>query len=116
MNGEYVRIINSSSYDVELGGWRVRDSGARGYVARGYVFPAGARVRRGGSVYLHVGSGTPTATRFYLGADPAGLRQRHAVTHVCRDGGYLCDPQANLRAWHQYPCRYGWLLAGPEQD
>ncbi len=55
-NGEYIKVVNASSFDVSLAGWRVRDSAPRGYKQRGYVFPAGAKVKAGSAVYVHPGS------------------------------------------------------------
>ncbi len=106
LNGEYIKVTNRSSFDVPLAGWRVRDSAARGYRQRGFVFPAGATVRAGAAVYLHVGYGANTSTRFYWRqSSPVFDNVTSSPTHM-GDGGYLFDPQGDLRAWHQYPCRY----------
>ena len=105
-NGEWIRVTNHSSYDVSLAGWRVRDSAARGYKHRGFVFPSGARVKAGGSVYVHPGHGTNTSTHYYWRiGDPIFENPTGSPTYV-GDGGYLFDPQGDLRAWQMYPCRY----------
>lgn len=59
LNGEWVRITNSTPATVELKGWTIRD--AAGHV---YTFSSTYRVGAGGSAYLHTGKATarPTAT------------------------------------------------------
>jgi micrococcal nuclease len=105
-NGEYIKVSNHSPYAVDLSGWRVRDSAARGYKQHGFVFSRGTRLPAGGAVFVHPGSGRDTATHLHwrLGA-PIFENATGAPTYM-GDGGYLFDPQGDLRAWQQYPCRY----------
>ena len=99
LNGEWFRIGNPSAAAVAVGGWWVRDSGLRRY-----TLPAGTVVPARGAVFVHIGKGRNTATHKYWGltgpiftnVDPAG--------HGFGDGGYLFDPQGDLRAWMIYPC------------
>lgn len=107
VNGEWIKVENHSGYDVPLAGWRVRDSAARGYLQRGYVFPSGAKVRAGSAVYVHVGKGSNTGTRFYWGLSAPIFENATSSPTYMGDGGYLFDPQGDMRAWRMYPCRYG---------
>jgi hypothetical protein len=102
LNGEYIKVSNQSPYAVDLSGWWVRDSAGRGYNQRGFVFPAGTRVHGGGAVHVHAGFGTNTSTHVYwrLGS-PIFENATGAPTYL-GDGGYLFDPQGDLRAWQQY--------------
>ncbi|GAA3340628.1 hypothetical protein GCM10020358_28940 [Amorphoplanes nipponensis] len=99
LNGEWVRVDNPSDAALPVAGWWVRDS-----ALRRYTFPAGTVVPPRGAVYVHAGSGTPTATHLYWGQpgpvfdNPSFDQQAHG------DGAYLFDPQGDLRAWMLYPC------------
>ena len=102
-DGEYVEVSNHSTATVDLSGWWVRDSAARGYKQHGFVFPQGTRVPAGGAVRVHPGSGRNTATELYWGLSiPIFENATGAPTYI-GDGGYLFDPQGDLRAWQQYP-------------
>ncbi|GGN71708.1 hypothetical protein GCM10010112_39280 [Actinoplanes lobatus] len=100
LNGEWIRIGNPSARDVPLGGWWVRDSGLRRY-----TFAAGTVAPAGGAVYVHVGKGTDTATHKYWGLTAPVFSNILPALHVNGDGGYLFDPQGDLRSWMIYPCR-----------
>ncbi len=102
VNGEYVKITNNGSVTVPLGGWRVRDSALRGYLGRGYVFPSSAKLGAGRSLYLHVGRGSNSTSHFYWGLDRPIFENASGSPKYSGDGGYLFDPQGDLRAWHQY--------------
>lgn len=106
VNGEWFRIANDSAYAVPLGGWRVRDSAYRGTLARGYVLPSSAKVPARGYLIVHVGKGTNTGTRLYWGQSAPVFENSTSSPKYIGDGGYLFDPQGDLRAWQQYPCRY----------
>jgi endonuclease YncB( thermonuclease family) len=93
--GEWVRIRNFAPSPVALGGWWVRDSGLRRY-----VFPHGTVLPANGAITLHVGSGTNRGTDLFW--------RLHTLVFEdppLGDGGYLFDPQGDLRAWMTYPCR-----------
>ncbi len=100
VNGEWVHLRNESTRDLSLAGWYFRDS-----YNRQFVFPAGTVVRGGGSVTLHMGRGTNTATTFYWGLSAPVLRNVN-VARGQGDGGYLFDPHGDARAWMIYPCAY----------
>jgi endonuclease YncB( thermonuclease family) len=106
VNGEWIRIANDSSYAVPIGGWWVRDSAYRGTLSHGYVFPSTAKVPARGSVVVYVGKGTRTSTKFYWGNSEPIFENATGYPKYIGDGGYLFDPQGDMRAWQQYPCRY----------
>ncbi|UQU67924.1 lamin tail domain-containing protein [Couchioplanes caeruleus] len=98
LNGEWVRIDNGSGTAVALGGWWVRDS-----ALRRYTFRAGTAVPAHGSVFVHVGKGTDTATHKYWGQTAPVFDNPTGDEQALGDGGYLFDPRGDLRAWMQYP-------------
>ena len=93
-NGEYAVIKNSGTQPLSIAGWRFRDSSLRWT-----TFPSGAKIPAKGSVRVHVGKGTNTASTFFWGLNSPAFENSG-------DGGYLFDPQGDLRAWLIYPCRY----------
>lgn len=99
VNGEWVRVHNASATTVALGGWWVRDS-----ALRRYTFPVGTVVPAGGSVYVHVGVGSATATHKYWGLSAPVFANPTFDAKAIGDGGYLFDPRGDLRAWMLYPC------------
>ncbi|MEV6300045.1 lamin tail domain-containing protein [Actinoplanes sp. NPDC051861] len=98
LNGEWFQITNPSASAVSLAGWWVRDSGLRRY-----TFPAGTVVPADGAVYVHVGKGSATATDHYWGLTQPIFTNVDPAAHAYGDGGYLFDPQGDLRAWMIYP-------------
>ncbi len=96
VNGEWFEITNASGAAVPIGGWWVRDSHLRRY-----TFPAGAVVPAGGRVRVHVGSGSPDGTRFYWGLSTPAFENTDSAPGT-GDGGYLFDPDGDLRAWDIY--------------
>ena len=105
LNGEWVDIRNPGPTDVPLAGWWLRDSWLI-YNARhvpGYEFPADAVVPAHGSLRLYVGCGTNTPQRQYWCQDSA-VFENADFRRNSGDGGYLFDPQGDLRASSIYPC------------
>jgi micrococcal nuclease len=96
VNGEWIEVRNlDTARAVRVGGWRVKDSDLKQY-----VLPSWASVPAGGSIFVHVGRGRAHGTDFFWGFS-------HALfDDAIGDGGYLFDPQGDLRAWDIYPCRY----------
>lgn len=101
VNGEYMKITNYSSTTLSLGGWWVRDS-----ALRRYTFPSTARVKPGGSIYVHPGRGRNTSTHLYWGLSAAIFEDVTSSPSYLGDGGYLFDPNGDLRRWRMYPCRW----------
>jgi endonuclease YncB( thermonuclease family) len=98
LNGEWFRIDNASAAAVPLAGWWVRDSGRRQY-----TLPKGTVVAAHGSLYVHVGKGTATATHKYWGMTAPVFDNPTSDAKAIGDGGYLFDAQGDLRAWMLYP-------------
>jgi hypothetical protein len=73
----------------------------------GFVFPAWAQVPAGGELTLRVGCGPndPAAPGELHWCRPAPIFENvvNGPTHL-GDGGYLFDPQGDLRASFTYPC------------
>ncbi len=111
VNGEYVKITNRGTATVNLAGWWVRDSatrpnGTKEETRRGYIFPRGATVRAGASVYVNVGRAPSSrpAGHYYYGLSAPIFENVTTKPSYLGDGGYLFDPQGDLRGWEQYPC------------
>ncbi|MBO3741261.1 lamin tail domain-containing protein [Actinoplanes flavus] len=98
LNGEWFQVHNPSTTAVPIAGWWVRDSGLRRY-----TFPAGTVVPAGGDVWVHVGKGENTADHKYWGLTKPILSNADPARHSVGDGGYLFDPQGDLRGWMIYP-------------
>lgn len=99
LNGEYVRIRNTGTKTVHLGGWSLRDSFPRPL----YHFVRGTKVPPGKTLFLHVGSGADRPLRKYWGLKHPRFRNA-ARRGAMGDGAYLYDPHGDLRFWHTYPC------------
>ncbi len=104
LNGEWVKIKNVGSTDLPIGGWWFRDS----FLIR-YTFPARAVIPAGRSIRLYVGSrpsrDTNTTTHFYWGRT-SPIFDNVRSGRGMGDGGYLFDPDGDLRLAMMYPCRY----------
>ncbi len=105
INGEFFRIVNRGSTAVNLANWWVRDSAMRGTKDYpGYRFPDGTVVGARSSLIVRVGAGTDTATTKYWGLREPIFENVTSAPSYMGDGGYLFDPQGDLRAWQMYPC------------
>jgi endonuclease YncB( thermonuclease family) len=105
-NGEWVDIRNGGTRPLSLGGWWFRDSWLKYDAHRrpGYGFPAGTVVPAGGSIRLHMGRGQNTATEFHWGQHTDVFENVSTDRRHLGDGGYLFDPQGDLRASQIYAC------------
>jgi endonuclease YncB( thermonuclease family) len=102
VNGEFIRITNADTVNaVSLAGWWARDS-----FLRKYVFPANTVVPAGGSIQLRVGKGRSNASIFFW-RQGAPVFENAQLSKGIGDGGYLFDPEGDLRFWRVYPCRVG---------
>jgi hypothetical protein len=92
VDGEWADIRNPGPRPLRLGGWRFRDS-----ALRSYAFPASATVPAGGSLRLRMGCGPGSARVLHW-------CQKASVFENAGDGGYLFDPQGDVRASFLFPC------------
>lgn len=100
---ESVTTRNLRGEPVDLAGWWLRDSGMQGGpLAHGYSFPAGTVVPAGGSIVLHVGKGTNGGGHYHWGLTKPVFDNPSEGPQWVADGGYLFDPNGNLRAAQQY--------------
>jgi endonuclease YncB( thermonuclease family) len=99
VNGEFVKIQNQGTTAVALAHWWVRDS-----MLRRFTFPAGTVLEPGHTVTVHVGHGTDSAETFYWGLGEPAFENADGDGRNLGDGGYLFDPQGDLRAAMVYPC------------
>jgi len=101
LNGEYVTVRNlDPERTLDLSNWWVRDSGLRRY-----TFAPGTVVGPGGHITVHAGSGTDTPTDRYWSLRRPPFDNASNGPSAIGDGGYLFDPQGDLRASMIYPCR-----------
>ncbi len=105
LNGEWVRIRNTGTTDVNIGGWWLRDALKSISPNPAYRFPAGTTIRAGSHLTLHVGSGTNTSSTLYWN-QTGPVFNNVDYRRWQGEGAYLFDPQGDLRAWMTYPCRY----------
>ena len=118
LNGEYVDIRNGGARPLSLAGWFFRDSFLRydrGRRTPGFAFPPSAVVPAGGSLRLRMGCGTNTARELHWCLDGTAFENVTGGPRHVGDGGYLFDPQRDLRASFLYPClaRLRRLRRGP---
>jgi endonuclease YncB( thermonuclease family) len=93
VNGEWIRVHNRSGQDVRLGGWWVRDS-----ALRRFTFPASAVAPAGGSVTVEIGRGGASGSVFHWGLPEPVFENPAGDGRGIGDGGYLFDPDGDLRA------------------
>ena len=106
-NGEWVRIHNNDPANaISLKGWTLRDSDLRGQkMQSGYRFPSSTVVPAGGSITVHLGSGTDSGDTLYWGEDKVIFDNATSDKKQMGDGAYLFDGDSEMRAHLQYPCR-----------
>ncbi|HEU4657920.1 MAG TPA: lamin tail domain-containing protein [Capillimicrobium sp.] len=98
--GEWVAIKNADPVaPIDLSGWWVRDSSLHRF-----TFTPGSIVAPGETVKVYVGPKDDGSLSFgvrkplFENADTGGRARG--------DGAYVFDPDGDLRAWQQYPCRF----------
>jgi endonuclease YncB( thermonuclease family) len=92
IDGEWADVRNAGSRPLSLKGWRFRDS-----ALRSYAFPASASVPAHGAIRLRMGCGSDTSSVLHW-------CQKASVFENAGDGGYLYDPDGDVRASFLYPC------------
>jgi endonuclease YncB( thermonuclease family) len=103
VNGEWIRIKNLDTVNpLPLGGWWVRDSDLRRY-----VFPAGEVVPPNSTATVYVGQGIDSLPgSLYWNRRSPIFDNPSSTGKGYGDGAYLFDPDGDIRAHMQYPCRW----------
>ena len=96
-NGEWIRVHNRSDRDVSLAGWSVRDS-----ALRRFVFPAWATAAANSRVTVRVGRGEARGNVFHWGMGEPVFENATGDGRNVGDGGYLFDPDGDIRAFEMY--------------
>ncbi|CAN5704238.1 hypothetical protein BH24ACT14_BH24ACT14_05890 [soil metagenome] len=100
VNGEWVKIHNRGTTRLDLSGWWLRD-----YSLKSYPFPAGVTVEPGKTLTVHMGVGSSTPTRRYLGRSTVMFRNPDPASGAIGDAVYLFDPDGDMRKHFTYPCK-----------
>jgi endonuclease YncB( thermonuclease family) len=101
VNGEWAKIKNlDTTREISLRGWWFRDSHHRRY-----SFPAWAKIPAGETITVRMGRGSSAGSQFFWGLGKPVFENASEDRRAMGDGGYLFDPQGDLRAWMTYPCR-----------
>ncbi|HEY8584418.1 MAG TPA: lamin tail domain-containing protein, partial [Capillimicrobium sp.] len=102
-DGEWVAIKNLDPVSaVDLSGWHVRDSSLHRF-----TFTPGSIVGPGEVAKVYVGPRPDGSLSF--GLRKPLFENADASGRLRGDGAYLVDPDGDLRAWSQYPCRVACL-------
>jgi len=106
-NGEWVRIHNNDPVNpISLKGWTLRDSDLRGVkMHNGYEFTSDTVIPATGSITVHVGRGNDHDGIYYWDQDKVVFDNATNDKMQMGDGAYLFDPDSEMRAHVQYPCR-----------
>ena len=112
VNGEWVRIRNTSNRKVSLRGWWLRDSYLRGSLkgrkkGRGFQFPKNASIAPNSAIMVHAGKGRNSRKTFHWGLSDPPFENATADRVRAGDGVYLFDPNGDIRSFVQWPCRLG---------
>ena len=99
INGEWIKVQNRGTAALALGGWWVRDA-----QFRRFRFPPGTVLAPGATVTVFASRGSASAGRFFWGLAIPPF-QNPGDSRRLGDGGFLFDPQGDLRAAMLYPCR-----------
>ena len=109
VNGEWIKITNAGSRVANISGWVMRDSALRETHSataplRQYRFPSGTTILPQRAIYLHVGRGAISGSRYYWNQSDAIFENWENNGRNLGDGAYLFDPHGDIRAHHTYPC------------
>lgn len=100
VNGEWVKIQNGGTTTLDLSDWWLRD-----YTLKRYPFPPGTTVAPGETLTTHVGTGSNTPLRRYLGRSTAMFLNPDPSAGAIGDAIYLIDPDGDVRKHFSYPCK-----------
>jgi hypothetical protein len=94
-NGEWVKIRNTGTQDVNMSGWRLYDDAYKYGTAPDhiFIFPSGFILKAGQSVTVYTGQGINTDSALYFGRAPG---EYAAIWNNDGDCAYLVDDQGTL--------------------
>jgi hypothetical protein len=102
LNGEWIRVTNTDTENaVSLARWKFRDTHLRPL----FTFRPGTTLGPRASLRIFTGSGRNKRRAFYWGLNESIFENASNDRLQMGDGGYLFDPDGDLRAFMQYPCR-----------
>ncbi len=85
INGEYAGIKNESAYDIDIGGWTVKDSATKIYEFKHYILKSGEKI------FLYSGSGTDSEGRFYWNNSQPVWNNDHDTLYLRDRTGLLVE-------------------------
>jgi micrococcal nuclease len=85
LNGEYAGIKNESAYDIDIGGWTVKDSATKIYEFRHYILKSGEKI------FLYSGSGSDSEGRFYWNNSQPVWNNDHDTLYLRDNTGLLVE-------------------------
>jgi|GEM_PF-437091 len=85
LNGEYAVIKNESAYDIDIGGWTVKDSATKIYEFKHYILKSGEKI------CLFSGIGTDSGGRFYWNNSQPVWNNDHDTLYLRDSAGLLVE-------------------------
>jgi micrococcal nuclease len=85
LNGEYAVIKNESVYDVDIGGWTVKDSATKIYEFKHYILKSSQKI------FLFSGIGTDSGGRFYWNNNQPVWNNDHDTFYLRDSTGLLVE-------------------------
>ncbi|MBM3709037.1 MAG: hypothetical protein FJW61_01245 [Actinobacteria bacterium] len=87
LNGEYVILENSNSYDIDIGGWSIKDSATNIYDFGNFIFKSNSRI------FLYTGSGKDSIEegKFYWGSTKPVWNNDHDTLYLRDREGLLVE-------------------------
>lgn len=104
VNDEWVTVRNLGVTQVDLSGWRIRDTGNSAL----YTFPQGSLLDPGDYRTIRTGAGTPGGTdgrTLFLGKKKTVYQDPGTGPYLVGDAVYLLDRYGNYRFTREYPCQ-----------
>lgn len=102
--GEHARITNNSPVSIDFDNWGIRAGGIRSYKV-----PSGRAVNPGETLRVYAGEGRNSADGLKRFLQRDGMGRLWADLDIYNpaadgEGGYLLDPQGDVRAYQIYGC------------
>jgi micrococcal nuclease len=85
INGEYAGIKNESIYDIDIGGWTVKDSATKIYEFNHYILKSGEKI------FLFSGRGTDSEGNFYWNNSQPVWNNDHDTLYLRDSTGLLVE-------------------------